>query len=80
MCQQQALASIEPGQVAVPISFTGLSARRWDAKEGFGDDREVRADVFVFAIQNCREPASYDALDIRQWRFHVVPARAAARR
>ena len=56
------------------ISFTGLSARRWDAKEGFGDDREVRADVFVFAIQTCREPASYDALDVRQWRFHVVPA------
>jgi hypothetical protein len=56
------------------ITFTGLTGLRWDAKEGWGDDREVRADVFVFAIQICREPALYDPLAVDQWRFHVVSA------
>jgi len=48
------------------ITFTGLTGLRWDAKEGWGDDREVRADGFVFAIQTCREPALYDPLDVDQ--------------
>ena len=58
------------------ITFTGLTGLRWDAKEGWGEEREIRADVFVFAIQTCREPALYDPLDVGQWRFHVVPADA----
>jgi len=57
------------------VAFTGLTGLRWDAKEGWGDDREVRADVFVFAIQICREPALYDPLDVRAAR----PARSALR-
>lgn len=56
------------------ITFTGLTGLRWDAKEGWGDDREVRADVFVFAIQVCCEPTLYDPFDVDQWRFHVVSA------
>lgn len=56
------------------ITFTGLTGLRWDAKEGWGEEREIRADVFVFAIQTCREPVL--PLDVEQWRFHVVPAEA----
>ena len=39
-----------------------------------GTSRELRADVFVFAVQTCREPLRYDPLDLAQWEFRVVPA------
>jgi hypothetical protein len=30
--------------------------------------------VFVFAVQTCIDPSAYDALDVAQWEFYVVPA------
>jgi hypothetical protein len=33
-----------------------------------------KADVFVFAIQVAKDHASYDALDLDQWEFRVLPA------
>ncbi len=56
------------------IRFAGLSGLSWDAKEGWGEEREIRADVFVFAIQACEDQSHYRALDIAQWVFHVVGA------
>jgi hypothetical protein len=35
---------------------------------------EVRADVFVFSVQTCKDPQRYDALDLSQWEFYVVAA------
>jgi hypothetical protein len=58
------------------IRFTGLSGLSWDDQEGWGAEREVRADVFVFAIQTCTDPGTYNALDIDQWSFYVAPAEA----
>jgi hypothetical protein len=40
----------------------------------WGSEREIRADVFVSALQTCRDHAAYDALDLAQWHFYVVPA------
>lgn len=34
--------------------------------------------AFVFALQMCRKPTEYDALDVGQWRFWVAPAGAVA--
>jgi hypothetical protein len=59
------------------IVFSGLTARGWDDLTGeFTLEREVRADVFVFAIQTADKSDQYDMLDVGQWIFHVVPARA----
>jgi hypothetical protein len=54
------------------ITFRGLTGFTWDDKKGWGDQREVRADVFVFAIQTCRDPDVYDFLDLGQWEFWIV--------
>ena len=56
-------------------TFGRLSGRAWDPETAtYGERPEIRADVFVFAIQTCRDPASYDVLDVGQWRFHVLAA------
>jgi hypothetical protein len=58
------------------LSFGKLTGR-WTSEDGeLGAEPEVRADVFVFAVQTCRDCAQYDALDIAQWEFWVVPATA----
>ena len=59
------------------IRFSGLFARSYDEEAvRFSPEPEIRADVFVFAIQKCKEPEAYDALDISQWEFYVAPAEA----
>ncbi len=53
------------------VAFTGLTGLRWDAKEGWGDDREVRADVrehgtrsvgMSFLRRYAPEPVSFEGL------------------
>jgi len=54
------------------IGFSGLTGLRWDPDEGWSKEREVRADVFVFAVQTCKDPAKYEPLNVEQWEFYVV--------
>ena len=57
------------------LSFGPVIARTWDANTNeFGAAPEVRADVFVFSVQTCKDPQRYDALDISEWEFYVVAA------
>jgi hypothetical protein len=57
------------------LVFGRLSAREFDATcNEYSMDVRIRADVFVFAVQTQREPASYDVLDISHWEFWVVSA------
>jgi hypothetical protein len=58
------------------IVFSGLTARSWEDDGSYSDERQIRADVFVFAVQACADPAKYDPLDIDQWEFYVLPASA----
>jgi hypothetical protein len=58
------------------IRFTGLTGLAWDDKEGWGTERQVRADVFVFAVHTCRVPSEYAPLDVDQWEFYVAKAEA----
>jgi hypothetical protein len=69
-----------PQQRVSTIRFSGLSGRTWDPREGESEARQIRADVFVFAVQTCRDHALYDALDIGQWAFYVVDAAAVEAR
>jgi hypothetical protein len=59
------------------LDFGRVAARAWDENTNeFSAAAEVRADVFVFCVQTCKDPAAYDVLDVAQWDFYVVPARA----
>ena len=56
------------------IVFHGLTGRAWSETEGQATERSVRADVFVFAVHTCCDPATYDMLDVSAWEFRVLPA------
>lgn len=59
------------------IRLSGLFARSYDEDAvQFGPEREIRADAFVFAIQKCKDPEAWDALDLDQWEFYVASAEA----
>ena len=61
----------------VPVRYTGLLARHWveagAQAAGYTASPGVRADVYVFALQTCRDPDLYDPLNLAQWEFRVVP-------
>jgi hypothetical protein len=55
------------------LSFDRLRGRSWDpATNEFSLDEQVRAQVFVFAVQSQRNPDQYEMLDIAHWQFWVV--------
>ncbi len=57
------------------IGFAGLTGRSWSATTGrWGAERELRADVYVFAIHTLKEPKRYDALELSHWEFRVISA------
>jgi hypothetical protein len=61
------------------IVFGGLSARTWSPTGGYSAAGSYNADGYVFAVHAAKEHATYDALDVEQWSFFVLPASAVAR-
>ena len=55
------------------ITFTGLNGRTWAPGGGFSEAASYNADVYVFAVLTATEHATYDALDLDQWSFWVLP-------
>ncbi len=60
------------------ITFGGLRARTWSPIDGYSTDGSYNADGYVFALHTAKEHARYDALDVDQWSFWVLPAASIA--
>src|SRR3954469_25028477 len=58
------------------ITFTGLNGRTWSPREGFSGAPSYNAEVYVFAVLTATEHPTYDALNVDQWAFWVLPRRA----
>lgn len=57
------------------LSFGRVAARSWDENTNtYSVEPEVRADVFVFCVQTCKDHELYDVLDLDQWEFYVIGA------
>ncbi len=54
------------------ITFGGLRSRAW-TENGREAEQTYNADGYVFALQTATEHATYDALDVAQWSFWVLP-------
>jgi hypothetical protein len=60
------------------VTFSGLSARTWSPAEGYSEAGSYNADGYVFAVLTAVEHAAYDALNLEQWSFWVLPGEAVA--
>ncbi|UOE45426.1 hypothetical protein [Agromyces larvae] len=57
------------------IVFTGLRGQSWHPRTGYSGVATHRGDVYVFAVQTSTSHEAYDPLDLRPWRFWVLPKR-----
>lgn len=56
------------------IDFGIGTAQVWDAKTNtWGRETKRHAEVYVFCLLAHMDKATVDPLDLRQWRFFVVP-------
>ena len=55
------------------VVFSGLHARTWTPESGYAESASYNADVYVFAVLTATEHDRYDALDLEQWSFWVLP-------
>jgi hypothetical protein len=60
------------------VVFGGLNARTWSAAAGYSPESSYNADAYVFALLTATEHAGYDALNIEQWSFWVLPQHVVA--
>jgi hypothetical protein len=60
------------------VVFGGLSARTWSPTDGYSTTSSYNADVYVFAVLTATEHDQYDALDVEQWSFWVLPIHVVA--
>ncbi|WP_448638672.1 hypothetical protein [Geodermatophilus sp. URMC 63] len=60
------------------VTFTGLRGRTWSPSGGYSPEGTYNADGYVFAVLTATEHARYDALDVGQWSFWVLPRNMVA--
>jgi hypothetical protein len=60
------------------VTFGGLHARTWSPTEGYSEAADYNADGYVFALLTATEHTAYDALDLDQWSFWVLPREVVA--
>jgi len=55
------------------IRFTGLKGRTWTPEEGFSESQSFNADLYVFCLQTEKNPDNWDAFNLNQWRYFLLP-------
>lgn len=72
----QAWERVKPSR----ITFAGLRGRVWDPRIGYAKEQTCNAEVYVFCLQIEKDPEKWDAFNLDQWRFHVLPRRVIEER
>lgn len=56
------------------LRFDGLTGKLLDERTGqYAGEKDYQADVYVFAVQLAATHEEFNALDVSQWRFAVLP-------
>jgi hypothetical protein len=55
------------------IVFSGLRGRTWSPESGYAQAATYNAHLYVFCVQIEKDLTRWNALDLEQWRFYVVP-------
>lgn len=73
-----------PGDKPSKVIFSGLKGRIWSTETRRHTPTATHnADLYIFCLHTETDPARWDALDLAQWRFHllsrdVIEARGSA--
>jgi hypothetical protein len=59
---------------AKKIRFQGLKARDSTAVPDSSKMKSFKSHLYVFVFQNNPDPMTWNALDLRQWEFYLLPA------
>jgi hypothetical protein len=60
-----------------PPGFNGLLSRAWDPETGaYAATAAYHTDWYVFCLQTCQDGDVWDALDLGQWEFYLLPRSA----
>lgn len=61
------------------IAWGGLTGQTWDAETNlYSGERTYNADLYVFCVQIEKDPRRWNALDLDQWRFYLLPREQVA--
>lgn len=61
------------GEALSRIAFGGLKARTYiQETRTYTEEEAFNSDLYVFCVNECRDRAIWNALDLRQWRFYVL--------
>lgn len=55
------------------ISFGGLRATTWSVETGHAPEPSYNSDLYVFTLQIEKSRERWNAMDLDQWRFYIVP-------
>lgn len=56
------------------ISFSISSTYGWDSKANtYENEKKRQADIYVFCVHNHKIQETADPLDLKQWKFYVLP-------
>ncbi len=57
------------------ILFTGLKGHKWEdeTQRRNSPERTYNADLYVFCVQTEKDATRWDAFDLAQWDFYVLP-------
>jgi hypothetical protein len=54
------------------VTFSLSRTLPWEARTGFGLERVLHADWYVFCLQHCQDAAKWDPLDLDQSSFLLL--------
>lgn len=68
-------APLHPISAKTKIKFAGLKARGGDGAVDPNTEQEFKSDIYVFAFQKEEQIDKWDAMDLSQWEFYVLPGK-----
>lgn len=70
---------MKEGDPPTRISFGGLRSTTWSVETGHATEPSYNSDLYVFTLQVEKSRERWNAMDLAQWRFYIVPRETLAR-
>ena len=69
-----------PERISRQVVFTNLRSRKWTPESGYATTPSFAADLYVFCMQTETDQEKWNALDLAQWEFYLLPREVLLKR